>query len=145
MSTLTNWRDLPAGRDLDRAIAERLGWRVENFNPRPNGIMIKTINSWMLLPPGKDADWWIRDPHAGYVSERDAWAHSQAYSTDLNAAMTLLDTAPQWGVTRTFEHFDCYIAPGNGVLNYYGRAETPALAVCRAWIRWQEALLANDA
>lgn len=141
-----DWRTCPAGRELDKLIAERLGWRVEDYNAPPRESMIKTINSWMILGPGEDAKYWISHSHHGYVTAEQAWdalLEGSHWSTSVDAALSLVN---QKGVGVTFSQY--YGSPtwmaaivdevGKHIYDYH-RADTPAEAIVKAFLAWKDA------
>lgn len=109
-----DWRTLPAGRELDRVIAERLG----DYTPYINvgGRVIENF------PP--------------------------AYSTDANAALSLWSDDYRWSISPTEVSADFPVEDESRFQASYPRsgnpdrshewADTPALAICRAWLTWQE-------
>lgn len=110
--TAVNWRELPAGRELDRLIAERLG-RYVNSNA---------------------TDWWYDD--AGFIGR------IPAFSTDLNAAVTLLAGCNRsWKLSYDFSYgFDGrtgYSISIDGTV-YCQFIDTPAFALCMAFLAWRE-------
>lgn len=122
-----DYRTMEAGRELDRLIAERLGWTRFDTMPtvlveHDNHIDIETLMGW------KNDFYYLVVPH---------------YSTDLNAAMTLLPTADGdiWSL-----HYGDYGDPYTVAISrikvaapeYLGDANTPALAICRAWLAWKD-------
>lgn len=129
---MTDWRDLPAGRELDRLIAERLGWRVD----LEHGDVYDQDGEFV---PPDDRRTWDRNP-----SENELWSQVPEYSTDLNAATTLLAHF-FWRLTGTPDmktnevHYYCTFDShtdyaGMDTIHVY--APTVALAICRAWLTW---------
>lgn len=122
-----DWRTLPAGRVLDRVIAERLGWTLIGFD---------------------DPFWRHRQRDDAAVG--DYWRTSEgarklpAFSTDANAALTLWGLNSHWSLNPDANdngvHFEGYYPYAD---NEYGEmcelADTPALAICRAWLAWMDA------
>lgn len=127
--------DTPAGaqdaRDLDRAIAERLGWRSE-----------QTIHGyrWRI----RDNKWGSPDNYAhdpdlvfNYLYDREIIPH---YTEDMTAAMTLvtdaqptyfsLDYSPDrmdWRAEFWFDYREAVI---------WRDRTSPAMAICLAWLEF---------
>lgn len=128
------------GSDMDRLIADRLGWRMSSINGdlRPNHVRHQLIN-----PEGQPV---------AYSNDEDGWKalgrFIPAYSTDLNVAFELLRPVEYFGIgTVSPEHrrlndgdYEAVITVGSAEdhKHYVGQADTPALAICRAWLAWQE-------
>lgn len=120
MTRMTDWRALDAGRDLDRRIAERLGWThiesTEYWLDDPHDTSL--VQAWRGIPPRSTGE-----------------ALVPCYSTDLNAAITLIPSDQQFELSNGLEpEWEALIGWG-----YDGGADTPALAVCRAWLAYQDA------
>lgn len=115
--TKGDWQTMEAGIGLDRVIAERLGWKAfQNVG----GVLFGHLNK----PLGSVMD---------YVP---------CYSTDLNAAITLLPLIGgemfYWtlGNSRIDLTYRCTIH--DFTLEWNSIALTPALAVVRSWLLWTE-------
>lgn len=135
---MTDWRKLPAGRELDRLIAERIGWRFEKVSPyhwevyRPDGSPVEQARGYTYINQWEDSHLMV----TGMAFPR--------YSTDMNAALTL--PLPGLFDEYRFELSGCndkWIA----CVHYRHAIDltlhspiigTPALAVCRAWLDWRE-------
>ena len=126
-----NTDDLPAGRELDALVAEKvMGWQdARAFFPWPeSGVM---LDNYAMMPP-----------HGGAI--RDI-AHVPCYSTDIAAAWEVVEklwdedfhvqfqlvhqvTAGKWRVefpTRKVPHHN-YV---------FAHADTASLAICRAALK----------
>lgn len=118
-----DYRTMEAGRELDRLIAERLGWTETSEHYLDPNVLVgkhpkETGHAWFPLAVPR-------------------------YSTDLNAAMALLPTADGdiWSL-----HYGHYGDPYTVAISrikvaapeYLGDANTPALAICRAWLAWKD-------
>jgi hypothetical protein len=152
-----DWHTMDAGRALDRLIAERKGWRVEvttaNYTADGN------IDALLLDDAG--------DVRAVYGCPPDDFDEITAIervwqcgldtpewninavpyiSDDLNLAIALVsdkdvtiendlgkDTHPDWRWVVWLEG-DGYLDGGS----FEGHGHSPALAICRAWLAWQE-------
>lgn len=84
----------PAGRDLDRLVAERLmGYRTEPW------ITGDEVTHWLLVAP--DNEWVSRGGEDGphlWRNEVDAWADCPEFSTDIAAAWLVRDEIKRrWG------------------------------------------------
>lgn len=109
--------DTPAGaqdaRDLDRTIAERLGYR-------------------------QNGDLWEYDTPHGFPAVVEGFPH---YSTDLNAALSLVDAAQPAYFTLSYSP-DRMNWRAEFTFDYrrfaFADAREPAEAVCRAWLEWQD-------
>ena len=137
------WQDLPAGFDIDHVVAEKLGWTIEMLQ-RPEYLM-KSHDRYRLVK------------NSGFFEEFDYWSSVDPwegvrvfelipeFSTDLNAAFILLGTEPglEWNLFSDFQGITCELGHWN---NEPGRADqteqwndkTAALAIVKAWLRWQE-------
>jgi hypothetical protein len=125
--------DLEAGRELDKQIAEMLGWKIEKL---AGGFRIRNGDSKWALPLA--------------ASEEEAWQDAHLYkyfphySTDLNAAASLpvpektwLEILISWGgriAARyvphdTTKHFSGWDYP-------YSTNGTEAEVRCLAWLKW---------
>lgn len=139
----TNWRELPPGRELDRMIAERLGWRAVEYK----GL-------WYLLPPDcqdtlmADAEQAFgRVGIRSYSSADAAWEFDRAsprFSTSIDDMLTLFppDCEIQmeyaaWGAKQewAWHVWPHWInAPGLAI----GMAKHLAHAGCLAWLLCDE-------
>lgn len=108
-------------RELDRTVAERRGYR-------------------------HNGDLWEYDTPYGFPAVVEDYPH---YSTDLDAAWTLFDTASEDYTPRVVRiltplngklvyQWKCNIMPniGDDEPDYEGIADTPALAIVRAWLAY---------
>lgn len=129
-STVANWKEIdlsqPYGlRLLQRAVAERLGYKVQRG----------------------DLGWQVFDPKNtrvtySYDGENYAWGSALSwkipnYSSDVNAALELIET-----VKASFRldsnapgMWRAWFSPMGTMKN----ADTPAKAICLAWLDWQDA------
>lgn len=135
----TNWREMPAGRELDRVIAERVGWAVECHK-----VVYPTSSSYdyyrLIGPNGEEK----RD----YDIPEAAWQDAPHYSTDANAALSL-PTADLYFIDLHGPHSEnslwhAFIEWGysdeeDEYPSFRAEADTAALAVCRAWLAWKDA------
>lgn len=135
--TNTDYRTMEAGRELDRLIAERLGYRAVERTWRwyllSHDVLETSLDE--MLKRG----WHIRS----YPTETEAWnIDVSRYSTDLNAAIALLPTDGYTWSLHYSNYDDPYTAVISGVKvdspEYFGDASTPALAICRAWLAWKD-------
>lgn len=125
---MINWRELPAGLDLDRLIAEKLGdTEIE------------------------EREVWVEDIVCGpyqkkYLTCKEHEAIPE-FSSDLNAAFRLPisdlyyialhgpnENDPLWYAFIEWQFHDEY----EEFANSRAEAESGALAVCRAWLAWKE-------
>jgi len=149
MDLITHWTTMEAGRDLDRLIAERAGWHP-----------VTRSGMWAIAPPHiQDADQyiaWRRGLTASTVlvavllmaSEDEAWnILCPHFTTSVDAALALLPDAlhtRQWSYLQNYTDNRCQmwratiiVAAQEGI-RYIGEAEGLALAICRAWLAWQD-------
>ena len=127
----TDWREMSAGRELDRVVAERLGWT--DIAPRYDRFDEHEISPLQGIPPSGGTTY--------YVIGR--------YSTDADAALALLEGCfyTLRGTPDSYEGemlYRCSIdgKAGDGVILpsiKYTVAKTPALAIVRAWLSWKDA------
>lgn len=126
-----------SGPSLDRHIAEILGYRVIDTKDR--------YNRFVLVDPDGNACVKLYDK--GGPTIEHAWAmaivNNQAlprWSSSTDAALTLIPegstfsmsrTSLDWGATIYKEGKPCY-----------GAAKNPALAICRAWLVYQDTVSA---
>lgn len=121
-----NWCDLPAGLNLDRLIAERLGWReIKRRDIYEEGY------DWGGFYPRLFG----RSPTPLYPIGTDLIPQ---YSTDANAALTLVKVdnfqLEYWhGQWRAGAYLDNSSEDAG-----WEYADSPALAICRAWLAVQE-------
>jgi hypothetical protein len=118
-----NWRELPAGRGLDRIIAERLGYTVQ-FNEN-NGYY------YLVRPDGTKA--------INYGTEWAAWEASPAFSVDANAAIALWDNDYHWAIFPDPDQPGKFCATHPCSRDYDVGIETadkPAEAISRSWLAW---------
>lgn len=129
--------DTPAraqdARAIDRAIAERLGWRD-----------IEPVTYWEETYYDTYEVHTLRGKPPGYDHADNLLPH---YSADLNAAMTL---AEPYAIQLNSVHgnkgrigYKVTIQDSEGQAGI-GHADTPALAICYAWLRYME-LWAHEA
>lgn len=133
---MTDQRDLSAGPELDRVIAETIGLQ------------------WETKPPWTDwnttGDPMYRAIIGGvpqlWCSRRDKCIPE--YSTDLNAAWALFDDLPKGytpRIVRVLEPRGNHMAHvvKAGIIHresndMEAHADTPAFAICLAWLAWKE-------
>jgi hypothetical protein len=117
---VSDWRDLPAGCELDRVIAEALGW--DNFFEGSDGVLYADTPDIRANP-------------------RRWQASVEPWSTDANAALSLPLPPRTWfviyGPSAERDTWDVELQDIGPVFEQ-GQAETPALAICRAWLAWHD-------
>lgn len=122
MANNGDWREMQAGRELDRVVAEAMGHvvNIERMLTNPHfGTATKLIIEYYLN------------------GERGASEQLAHYSTDLNAAISLINGGTSFVLSQIDgEGWQCSIIQQLGI--GYSKAETPALAVCRAFLSWKE-------
>lgn len=150
----SDWRTMSPGKELDRAIAEKMGYKAVLWN----GFYHVTAN------PEKFAAWATRRGRdvnlIGKSSESAAWEFCNnipAYSTSVDAALTLLRDTQHYilgwhregvpfGDPGDIAFCNLFVdrndvepdKRGNYPAVAHQKAATHALAICRAWLEWQE-------
>ena len=146
-TTTVDWRALPAGRELDRIVAARLGFSVVQLPPRDASKRPKAYVTWEYKQPG----WVIKGEglhknlwDVRFREEWEAWDHCPEYSQDANAALALWDVDYRWAVYPAYpDDYDkgrfCATFPGHGDQDAGDEyADTPALAIVQAWLAWKD-------
>ena len=107
------WRDMQPGRNLDRLIALRLGFGVRG--------PIGAHNELLLTDAGDKT---------GFTLPR--------YSTNTDAALRLPLDGFAFELHREdgFDWFCEYYEIGNPSNNFHATADTPAAAICYAWLSY---------
>jgi hypothetical protein len=83
------------------------------------------------------------------VDENGQWTRTEAgravfavdypaFSTDLNAAITLTDDMPQFRLIKTGDTWAAWVTTPK-TESWHGHAATPALAIVLAWLNWKQA------
>ncbi len=136
-----DWRTATAGRALDRIVAEACGWEC-----KLNGYG----DHWRLISPNGD----YVDEQAHFYDPEDMWlvAPIPAFSTSADAAFTLFASLPDDCTPRLVrmlqpmgDHMG-HIWKGRIITNGLDvtvdviecEADTPALAICRAFLSWKD-------
>lgn len=120
--TCPEWLHLKAGRDLDKLISEKLGYAVE------------TITADDLI---------------GYKKGLPTSASLPRWSLRLEAALSLFDNieelsyldlrfSPSGDMAYGREFTWIATVSTGSVIPGIGKADTPALALCRAWLAYME-------
>ena len=129
------------GREIDRQIAERLGWRSEQYTAEsymhhPSDVG-KTY--WRLWKGDKITDWYR-------TFEFEVWQNPEIlnWSTDLNAAMSLVRTAQPcyFELSYSPDRFNwraMFTPVGRMDEMKFADAREPAEAICRAWLAYTAA------
>lgn len=118
-----NRGEIEAGPALDRAVAEMIGWQVRRIVP---GRQVR----WQLIRPDGELE-------GTYNAEQDAWLEVPSYSTNLKAALGLVEA--------TDGEFSLRRAADGGWWAELGTtaserpARSAAEAVARAWLAAQTA------
>lgn len=133
---MNDWRELEAGDELDRVIAERLGFYVETWTSTVNGAVGGTLRD----ADGGDFGGRLNGENY-WLDTEDPWGACPAFSTDLNVA---------WTLARGIRNFRIYSSPDNlggccevaiidGATAFMAKSDDLAFAICRAWLMWKEA------
>lgn len=128
-------------RTLDRQIAERMGWTVRH-SKQSDTYAITNADNYLFVA---NALWQMpMYSHNTFETmmklgerntEAEAWNDCPLFSTDLNAAMTLLDNV-SWELKKLGPAlYTCDIWEA-GYLRGHENGYTPALAICRAWLAY---------
>lgn len=131
--TEQNWRDLPAGRELDRLVAERVGYEiVEDFGmggPSYTALLPGSVVMELPRAFGEDEAWEQVTPH---------------YSTSVDAALTLPLREHGWTL-KIVPDFSGGLVwatitgdEGLVVSVYVLPARLIAQAMCYAWLAWKD-------
>lgn len=149
-----NWLEYPAGLELDRLIAERLGWKIVAYKDLPNGMAyMGDIHSAALFDGlgHRIANCTHFKSFEGNAAH--LWNNSTPkYSTDLNAAWSLMFNAAfsqhdghfKYKVTieTDWRALSSALIVDVGGAVYLGVGDTDhdiSLAICRAWLSWSDA------
>lgn len=161
---------LPAGRELDRVVAEALGWRAEqrhivlDEDIYSNDYWVSTeahageYDVWVLIapdgkvyPPNWQEDGCLRtndnETETFPMSLYDTWKiwYVPRYSTDANAALSL---PREEGVALELALYSNSAAARFSIpvssrsaeaFPEWQAADTPALAIVRAWLAYRKA------
>lgn len=149
VSALDGWRTME-GRALDRVVAERLGWHMKPGGGVLFGKPFQTV--YLVSPDGIETslgEHAVVDPwkwalvSSEYADEDDhiGIPTIPAFSTDANAALSLpLDKGAS---LRLFspdddspDEWEAVCCKGSSIERAF--APTPALAICRAWLAYQD-------
>ncbi len=136
----TDWRKLHAGRELDRVIAEKLGWvwtcvyqtKYATYVTitKPDGTILQNVDAY-----GSRPEW----------PEYEAVDLFPQYSTDLNLAYALFDGRTFWAtlqmvtdVRKNHRYYRVWACDGPHSFEVEHEADTPSLALCYAWLECKE-------
>lgn len=131
---------MAASRKLDKAIAQKLGWSV-SVEP-----LSGTTTLW---EPNfrQHTTWGLVGLDNAELADK-AWDGVPHFSTSAEAALTLLAEMPdnytprlvRMGVAEQGYAWKCGIMRNDPPVYemVQEEAETPALAICRAWLVWKE-------
>lgn len=122
-----NWRELPAGPELDRIVAERTGYSVQFFFERTDWHE----DGWVLYKDG------FHVTGDAYTDEQAVWDEElPLLSKDVNAALTLIDPEWEFSLILLGEKTHASINTIGPRLKDMGHGEAlreeSALAICRA-------------
>ncbi len=128
---IEDWRTLEAGDELDRIVAERLGWKIA-----PSGI------DWNVIDPTGDS-WYLCSPD-DYPAIDDAWDKAigediPRYSRDANAALYLVRAG--WQITRLPDGW--HVSPDYPNCTNYSCSELPE-AIVRVFLADQDRMAKHD-
>ena len=126
--------------ELNKEIGNRLGYRAKLIDT--NAMSGREI--WALLGPDGQI---CGGGQAVSDTEQHVWEkYFPAYSTDVNAAMGLLPPGTdeqtfllrQYGADWLATITDTTRGQGGGFGSFEGIGNTPAEAVCKAWLAWNK-------
>lgn len=121
-------------RDLDKQIGQKLGYHIA---PVPVEDHRYKAYPYALHTPGGV------DIGAAETPEQ-VWMHVPTWSMDIRRAFELLDGLVfqlhnQWGVMDDWgTQWVCTIVGSGYYSDHAGAYDTPALAMCQAWMQWKE-------
>lgn len=125
-----DWREMEPGPELDRMVAERLGWQLRRIVPG------RQVRYQLIWPDGT--------LEGTYNAERDAWLQVPSYSTNPKMALTLADV-PGVALTLHRPADGGWRAELGGADDIHASGPegeylpSAALAIVRSWLAWQEA------
>ncbi len=124
-----HWQELEPGPDLNRAVAERLGWTVRRIVPG------RQVRYQLIRPDGS--------VEGTYNAESDAWLEVPSFSTRLDSALRLVEAADAELMLRRTPGagWRAELRDGNGVYMSGPDGEhlpDPAPVVVRAWLALQD-------
>lgn len=142
MTETTDWREMEAGIKLDIEIVQRLpGWQIKYVR---EGSQAEYDDEHNILPPQRVTVTVDEDGPIFFRGPR--------FSTDANAALSLFANLPDDLTPRVVrilepmgDHMSHVWSANIIVFNklhfereFGEEADTPALAICRAWLAWRE-------
>ena len=128
--------------ELDRRVAEALGYKIEPAE-------------WMIpdeMGENPQRAYYLADPQGNFVSVDSVyvsrlWWEVPRFSVDINEAIKLLDALPDlWLLKKGIVLLparqyivEIYRPDGDGNMNVIssGRAYSPAVAICEAWLSYK--------
>ena len=146
---MSEWQTMEAGPQLDRLIAERLGYHVEfrtwdhNGESERYGALItadgkEEVTAWDLEREDPELVWehaLSHNPECGGYWDLPSW------SWNLNAAFTLVsEMVDQFRVGLADMGWKAEVVIwSNDKSPNTQYADTPSLAICKAWLAYQDA------
>jgi hypothetical protein len=146
-TAMNDWYELPAGRELDKIIAQQLGYTIQRVEWIANATTGEMDYMYALTDPsgkrnrfgGKDIEAVWRSDHCFHE------VYVPHFSTNLDDACTLPLGDYYLYIANLGKQSEARIVnPDVDALGEFdtwiGEAEVnePALAVCRAWLKWKE-------
>lgn len=141
MTTTTNWREMKPGIALDIEIIQRLpGWQIRYV---ADGSQAEYEMQFELEPP----------KHVTVIVDdgKYIFLRGPRYSIDVNSALALFAELPHDFMPRLVrvlqpmgDHMDirwkaAILGTGARIAEVVAEeSDTPALAICRAWLAWRE-------
>lgn len=133
-SNVTNWKEIDLSdpyrlRLIQRAIAERLGYKAHYDDE---------LLGWHILSPDN------KQVTLSYASAEYAWGSALSwkihdYASDANAALELVADIAEFRTLKNHNSWNAWIYQHSDRPGYHGRALTLAMAICLAWLAWQDA------
>ena len=113
-----DWGEIEAGPALDRAVAEQIGWHVRRIVPG------RQVRYQLIRPDG--------ELEGTFNAEQDAWLEVPSYSTNLKAALGLVEGSDGEFLLRRAADGGWWAEIGTTTLDAATRSAAEAIA--RAWL-----------
>lgn len=147
-----NWETL-TWSPMDRYIYEKRGYKAVNVNAAPDGIKVKTMNSWVVVPPEVVGNWHLvrsnLNIEIGALNANEAWDKfvkaNPIWGNDANA-LALFMSLPEEYTPRLVRvmrppvgwQWKAAILAHDDMLEVSEQySEFASRAICRAWCKWQ--------
>lgn len=142
---MIDWRTLDEGPELDKLVAQALGYRVHSLNDNPWGVIVKGPSYFAWQGPITSEAMWrdlFKLPLKTHFDAESPWQDPGfRFSADLEDAIWLLDGYPDWTLEYNTDYGidrrTGYSVSIEGA-NLCEFAPAPCLAICRAFLALQE-------